>query len=447
MEQPHADRIFVGATLIDGTGSPPRSDTAVAVRDGRISWVGPASDLDQENATHCIDVRGKYLIPGLMDANVHLVLRIDPEVLLKYGPGEYDELVLEAAQIALKAGITTVFDTWGPLQSIRRIRDHINEGGTIGSRIFCAGNIIGNNGPWSANFVPAYSSMNPAVVARVNRHWEQGVGGELAWMSSDAARDVVREYIATSGIDFVKYASAAHGARQLIALSPDVQRGIVEEAHAAGMTAQACAGTPETLKLAIEAGVDLLQHGTTSGLYPMTQETMDLIVSRQLPCVVLLYTDRHVATIPESFRTIMLVKDDNDRRIIKAGGKLMQATDGGIVGPNWETSPWLGSVAGCEDLPWRLGESHILWLQAARDHEMAPMDALLAMTRNIAEAYDKDDELGTLEPGKRADLLVLDADPLEDPENYRRIMSVVKDGVVIDRDRLPEHPVLTQGAT
>jgi imidazolonepropionase-like amidohydrolase len=444
MEQPQADRIFVGATVIDGTGAPPRPGTAVAVRDGRISWVGPSSELDQDNATQCVDVRGKYLIPGLMDANVHLVLQIDPEVLLRYEPGEYDELVLEAAQVALKAGITTVFDTWGPLDSIRRVRDRIKTGHAIGSRIFCAGNIIGNHGPWSANFVPLYSSMNPAVVELVNRQWEQGVGGELAWMSSDAAVELVREYIATSRIDFVKYASAAHGARQLIALSPDVQRGIVEAAHAAGITAQACAGTPETLKLAIEAGVDLLQHGTTSGLYPMTDETMDLIVRRQLPCVVLLYTDRHVATVPERFRRIMLVKDDNDRKIIKAGGKLMQATDGGIVGPNWETSPWLGSVAGCEDLPWRLGESHILWLQAATDRVMAPIDALCAMTRNIAEAYHKDEDLGTVGLGKRADLLVLDADPLADPENYRRITYVVKDGVVIDRDRLPEHPVLTQ---
>jgi len=68
------------------------------------------------------------------------------------------------------------------------------------------------------------------------------------------------------------------------------------------------------------------------------------------------------------------------------------------------------------------------------------MDALLAATRNIAEAYGKADELGTLEAGKRADLLILDADPLADPRNYRRIVEVLKDGSRIDRAALPESP-------
>jgi cytosine/adenosine deaminase-related metal-dependent hydrolase len=78
---------------------------------------------------------------------------------------------------------------------------------------------------------------------------------------------------------------------------------------------------------------------------------------------------------------------------------------------------------------------------------MDPMDALLAATRNIAQAYRKDDELGTIEPGKRADLLVLDGDPLTDVENYRRITQLVKDGAVVDRERLPEDPVLTRRVT
>src|SRR5438034_2510598 len=88
------------------------------------------------------------------------------------------------------------------------------------------------------------AALNPAVVAKVNEHWEQGVGGDLPWMSAEEVREVVAEYIATGGIDFVKYASSAHGPKKFIALSPDAQRAIVEEAHAAGMTAQACAMTP-----------------------------------------------------------------------------------------------------------------------------------------------------------------------------------------------------------
>jgi imidazolonepropionase-like amidohydrolase len=230
-----------------------------------------------------IDVGGKYLVPGLMDANVHLVLHLEPDVLLRYEPGCYDELVLEAAQVALKAGITTVFDTWGPLEALRRVRDRINEGEVPGSRIFCAGNIIGLGGPWSSDFEASFygDALNPAVVETINREWEQGVGNDLPWMSAEDVRQTVREYIATSGIDFVKYSSSTHKAVKFITFSPDTQRGIVEEAHAAGMTAQACAMAPEALKLAIQAGVDFLQHGDITGKVPMPQETLELIAERR----------------------------------------------------------------------------------------------------------------------------------------------------------------------
>ena len=444
-EDQAAGTAFVGATLIDGTGAVPLADSTVIVRGQRITHVGRTADLELMTDLRRVDVTGTYLVPGLLDANVHLVLQIDPEVLLRYEHGCYDELVVESAQVALRAGITTVFDTWGPLESLRRVRDGIVAGEIVGSRIFLAGNIVGNNGPWSANFVPSYGqTLNPAVVDAVNRHWEQGVGGHLAEMASEDVRHVVRDYISGSGIDFVKYGSASHGNRQLIALSPDSQRAIVEEAHAAGLTAQACAGTPETVKLAIEVGVDLLQHVTSSGRYPMAPQTLNLIVSRQLPCVALLYTKRHVAAAPAALRDMLAVKENNDRALIKAHGKVMQATDGGVLGPTASTSPWLGPRAADPDLPWHLGHSHLLWLKAAVELGMTPMDALLATTRNIAEAYGKGDELGTIEPGKRADLLLLEANPLDDPENYGHIANVVKDGVLIDRDRLPERRILTK---
>src|SRR4051794_15329810 len=127
-------RAFVGATVVDGTGAAPLEEAAVVVDDGRIVSVGPAAALDHDSL-EIVDVGGKHVIPGLMDANVHLVLHCDPEVLLRYEPGEYDELAFEAAQVALKAGITTVFDTWGPLEALKRVRDRINAGDVTGSKI------------------------------------------------------------------------------------------------------------------------------------------------------------------------------------------------------------------------------------------------------------------------------------------------------------------------
>ena len=74
---------------------------------------------------------------------------------------------------------------------------------------------------------------------------------------------------------------------------------------------------------------------------------------------------------------------------------------------------------------------------------MAPMEMLRAATRNIATAYGRSQELGTLEPGKFADLVVLNRNPLQSAKNYRDIHMVIKDGVVIDRDSLPTNPILT----
>ncbi len=442
---------FVGAMLIDGTGAVPMPDSAVVTAGARITWIGPAASLDRSDTDlRVVDVSGKYLIPGLMDANVHLVFQCDPDILFKYETGWYDELVLEAAQIALRAGITTVFDTWGPGAALRRTRDRINAGMAVGSRIFFGGNIIGNDGPWSADIFSGYADhLNPVMVEKVNQEWEQGVGADLTWMPSADVREAVRRYIAMSGIDFVKYASSAHGHFRFLALSPDAQRAIVEEGHAAGMTAQACTLTPEALKVAIEAGVDLLQHGSSTGRYPMPDETLDLIVGRRLPCVVTLHTRRYreAAFAEDGFHAIwretFLVKERNAERLIDAGAMIVHATDGGVFGATADTSPWLGPLTRLPDTPIRLGTSHLLWHRAVTERGMAPMDALVAATRNVAQAYHKDDELGTIEPGKRADLVVLDADPLEDPTNYGRIAHVVKDGVVIDRKRLPERPVLT----
>jgi imidazolonepropionase-like amidohydrolase len=446
---------MVGATLVDGTGSLPRPASAVVFREGRITWAGPASKLERGPRLKVIDVAGKWMIPGLMDANVHIVNYKDLEVLLRYEPGCYDDLAIEATQIALKAGITTVFDTWGPLESLRRVRDRINRGEVIASRIFCAGNIIGMGGPYSADLSlnPSYrDALNPIVVETINRHWTQGAGDELTWMSAEDVGAAVRQYIASRGIDFVKYSGSAHAHGRFLAFSPDAQRAIVEEAHAAGMTAQACTITGEALKVAIAAGVDLLQHGDITGLYPMPQATLDLIVQRQLPCVAFLMTERRVAAfrtqklMGEPWDQIWAMRDENDRRLIRAGAKLLLGNDATLVGQNWRTSPvWSKMLAG-PDPSHRLGEMHLVWLQAARERDMSAMDALCSATRNIAEAYKKEDELGTVEVGKRADMVVLDADPLADVANYGRITHVVKDGVLVDRDRLPERPILTSDA-
>jgi imidazolonepropionase-like amidohydrolase len=130
----------------------------------------------------------------------------------------------------------------------------------------------------------------------------------------------------------------------------------------------------------------------------------------------------------------------NDVNLIRAGAPLLLATDAGMADPDRAASM---SARAQLERPTALGEAHFLWFQAVAEKGMKPMDAILAATRNVAAAYKKLDQFGTLERGKLADLVVLDADPLADLANIRRISLVMKDGQVVDRDALPLKRVLT----
>lgn len=438
-------KALVGATLIDGTGAEPVAGMAVVISEGRFSWIGPDADCDP--AIERIDVSGKYLIPGLLDANVHLLICTEPGTLLQHDVGAYDDLILEAAQVALRGGITTVFDTCGPLDSLRRVRDGINAGTLTGARIFYAGNIVGMGGPWTDDFhIDPAELPEPDVVAQVNAAWEQGTGQELLTLPASEVGPRVRDYIKAGDVDFIKYSSSSHGHRHLIAFSPDAQSEIVREAHEAGLKVQACTIGPEALKIAINAGCDLIQHADITGPHPMPAELMRMLIDRQVPSTAFLETEAHLASMPfdligGSHRRMMESKEQNDRDLVRLGAPILMAHDMGIYPPHSKTGQMMAFVA---DHPGQIGSSHVFWQKAAREKGMCPMDALLAATRDIAKAYGKLDDFGTIEPGKYADCVVLDANPLEDAENFRRIVSVFKQGVTVDRAGLPEKRILTR---
>ncbi len=442
-------KAIVGATVIDGTGTPPIGNATVLVEGARIRYVAPATDGSVPQDAEVIDAGGKYVIPGLMDANVHLFAGITLDLLLEYR-GRYAELVEEAAQIALKAGVTTVFDTWGPLEPLIEVRDRINRGEVTGSRMFVAGNIVGLGGPLSADFFPPGDVLEENTVAGINREWEQGVGSDLLWLTPEGVRARVRDYIERSGIDFIKYAASGHGSQrmQFITFSEQAQRIIVEEAHRAGLTAQAHTTSPESLRMEIEAGADLLQHGDVTGPEPMPEDTLRLIVERRLPVAALVCTVCYMEWVRRSGDEVLLEihgeKDKNDRRLIEAGARLLLTTDGFAWGPRAWNHPKMAQIKDVDDTPTQLGESHVQWLQAVIERGMTPMEALLSATRHIAEAYHQADDLGTLEPGKYADLVILDADPLADVGNYRRIAHVMKAGELVDRNALPIRRILTE---
>jgi adenine deaminase len=114
------------------------------------------------------------------------------------------------------------------------------------------------------------------------------------------------------------------------------------------------------------------------------------------------------------------------------------STDAGVVDPDVEKDG--GEGTGPTAL---IGEAEFHCMSVMRKRGMTPMMVIQAATKNIAAAYRRLDEIGTLEPGKFADLVVLNADPLQDTENMRKISMVMKEGKKVDVDQLPRKPILT----
>lgn len=457
--------VIEGATVIDGNGGSPRRGGTIVVVDGRITAVGGREVAVPAGALR-IDARGKYVIPGLMDANVHLVYGFSTEYLVRF-EAQFADLIREGAQIALRSGVTTVFDTWGPLAPLTAVRDEIRRGEIDGARIFVAGNIVGLNGPFSTDFYASTASVGRETVSRINAMYEQGAGRALTFMGPDQARAAIRRYL-THDIDFLKYAVSGHSHDQMgvILFSPGVQKIIIDEARARRLTVQAHTTSIESLRMAVEAGVDLIQHCNLTGPELIPDELLARMVERQTPCAMQAYPDRYLRSVlGEHFRArpvadavpvsivdeaqrAQFVSMNNQRRLIAAGANVLMETDGGVAYPG---DPLLHDVflqngyAGIlHDIPGFFGEGHVAWFRGARDAGLSPMQALQAATRNVAAAYRKLDQLGTLAPGKIADLVILDADPLADPANYGAVNAVMKEGRLMDLAALPRVRVLTR---
>jgi len=441
---------IVGGTIIDGNGGKPLQQGVILIQDRRIVAVG-GPDVPVPSNAKRIDAKDKYIIPGLMDANVHLVYDFysGPYTLIRY-EGRYDELAIEAAQVALKNGVTTVFDTQGPREYLIKAREAIKSGRASGARIFLAGNILGLGGPCSHDVFPKEREVLPETFTNaIDSLWQDCVGPELVWKSPQQIQRIVREYVG-KGIDFVKFAITTHrGDMEHLMFSPRVIAVIVEEARRAGLTAQTHTTSNEGLHLAIEAGVDLMQHvDLTFGPEPIPDETLALMAERRIPGALLPQTEQSLAWYRENARRTPFLKryevmDRNARALLQSGAVILLSTDAGLFNANTLTSSAWTSWQPPDESLLILGEGHHNWFLAVEQKGMKPMDALLAATRNIARAYKADHDLGTLEQGKLADLLVLDRNPLESARNYRSVRLVMKDGRLVNRESLPSQALLT----
>jgi hypothetical protein len=189
--------------------------------------------------------------------------RNDQEIAETYSPGLVSgptvSGILNSENVTTY--LATALDTWGPREPLVKVRDAINAGHLTGSRIFLGGNIIGMGGPTSPDFYPAIRTViNKVDADRIDAMWEQGVGADLLWMTPSEVREKVSTYIHSGRIDFVKYLSSGHKEMQFIAFSPDAQKAFVEEAHRAGLTAQAHSTSPSPLDHQASQNADASVH-------------------------------------------------------------------------------------------------------------------------------------------------------------------------------------------
>lgn len=444
--------LISGATIIDGVAGEPLEGRAIWMEAGRIKAIGQRDEFGRRPGAEILNAEGQYVIPGLMDTNVHLAGTLLLEEFARF-EDRYEDVIAEAAQVALKNGLTTVCDTWGPRRALISVREKINSGEIPGSRILCAGNIIGLDGPFSENFFPKYLELaSPAFAERINSTFSETVGPELTWMSPEQVAAIVRAYTGY-GMDFIKYASSEHkvpsGPSAYLTFSPAVQSVIVQEAHRADLTAQAHTTSVEGLRVAVEAGCDIIQHGNLTGTVPIPGTTLQMMIERKTACTILPFTKQERDLLAGKGGPMLrrmyspASMEVNVRNFIQSGVSLLLATDSGYISREAMKAAAEGGLSSEESL-YALGPGHFQWFKAMEEHGMAPMAALKAATHDIAVALKRDKDLGSLARGKIADLIVLEKDPLRSADNYRSIRAVIKDGVVVNRAALPLRPILRQ---
>jgi len=406
---------IVGATLIDGTGSPAMSDSAVLIDHGRIVAAGPRSKIKIPKTATVIQAQGKTIMPGLWDMHAHFEQ-------VEWGP------------IYLAAGVTTVRDCGNELEFITAARDAVASGHGLGPRILAAG-IVDGSGPFALG------------VARVDTP-EQA----LQWVDRYHA----------AGFQQMKIYSS---------IKLEMIKAVAEEAHRLGMTVTGHVPRGLNAYQVIEAGQDQINHITyimqmiigpslpaNAGAEERSKAQAALDVNSAearkafaflkehhtvLDPTVALYelftasTDRPVASFepgaaqvaPELSAQLTGVPPPsaNTRKSEEALQKYLE-----IIGALHRAGVTI--VAGTDQaVPGHTLHREIeLYVQAG----FTPMEAIQAATIIPARVMSVDKEVGTVEAGKRADLIILSANPLDDIHNTRKVDYVITNGVMYNTAEL-----------
>jgi len=382
--------VIRGGRIFDGTGAPAREGTLVIERN-KIARILEPDENDWPDSARVLDVSGKTVMPGLIDMHTHLTYT-EPGVPISYGLSEADQTLraVERLRYFIESGITSVRDVGSAGEVPFRLKDWVRQRRLVGPRVFPGGQLITATGGHGAEGLdihsPGYATMREA-------------SGPDDW------REAVREQF-KRGADFIKIGS--HFTAEEVAAAAD-------EAHALGLKITADAETFYITR-AVEAGVDMIEHPL-----PRTEETIRMMAAAGTEAVPTLIPYIYIFDLSGGYygstsRRFSFSKDDNLallRRMHEAGIKMGIGTD---LVVDWFRY---------------LPASYINELRQFIAIGYTPEEALITATRTNAELLDMADKLGTLEPGKLADVLVIDGRPDRDVGDLSNVDVVIRDGEIV----------------
>ncbi len=408
---------ITGGTLIDGTGASPLADSDIFFEDGYIRTVDRNISAEALHDFTCYDARGKTIMPGLIDAHVHLWGVTSLNTL----NWTLDDPCLRTARATLDtwrlldSGFTTVRDP-GTYISLF-LRDAVNEGAIPGPRILSAGKVITQTG---GHGDPTHHLPQTWVTDRNICRVADGI---------DECRKAVREQI-REGADLIKIMTTGgvlsdRDNPRYTQFSLDEIRTMVEEAHVRGYKVASHAQGTQGIKNALNGGVDTIEHGNgldTEAIELMLKTGAFLIPTMAVFHALLNGSSRSGVKHShlEKVRAIKDIHQESIFRAWKAGVNIGMGTDFLL------TPQVSGEVMG----------SHAIELALYVQAGLKPMDAIVCATRNNAMALGLSDQIGTIEPGKKADLLIVDGDPLKDItilQDPKKILHIFKDGKPVPR--------------
>lgn len=395
--------MLVNCHVFDGSGAEVRRDQHVLVRDGRIAAIGPAGQAAPEGAA-VVDLAGSYLMAGLFNMHTHFSLALPGPLgdsVRAMSPHELAFYVADGARRTLLCGVTSVRCVGESDHVEFALRAAIEAGRAEGPRIFTAGRALVCTGGHGHEAPSTLQCDGPDEFVRGTRA-QIGAGADLIKVMISGGIAGANETIAT------------------MPLRPGELEAVIATAHAWGRKVTAHAGPAPVIAQALDLGLDCVEHG-----YQLTNAVAGQMRERGAAYVPTLSVTRCAdffdsVGVPAWMQRRSLgaapAHEESYRMALEAGVPVMLGSD---IPPFWETGGTSASVRELEHM---------------EAFGLSPRDALLAATRVPAEWLGAADDLGSVETGKRADLIAMKADPTGSVSALRTLHWVMKDGNVYRDD-------------